>query len=372
VRHNSYENQPNEEDDTNESSRLLVNVSRNSNNNSTTDNQDAASQLTVINESASATETGVESGHNPQTSATIDLISLDNQMTTSEESKRNLKASTSRYGSIDSINLILSDNSIQKVASSLSDATQTAAISLKESSSRALKNSKSNEKGYLNQSYNNDIENYDGDYDEETDETNYENENEYQDANEESLSSKKNSKSTPGFYTPHSFTESEQSMASVATDMGSSPASFSLNKNTDKQFKLKTISKKETATRGSDAKVNEKKNKELPLTNKTKASNSKKSTNAQPINKKNLSKIVSRLEAKTKKQENEQLVNIDQVQVLDLEKQQQLSELSSSADNFVSFKESDMNSIIINSRAGEDQSYSDEVNKENLKSGDIV
>lgn len=93
-RNSLTENQPNEEDDTNESTRLLINVRSNS-------NDDNISSVTLNTNLA----------NNP--SQTNDMSSLNNQMTTSVSSsqmlnqannKDCLRSSSSRYGSITSVN----------------------------------------------------------------------------------------------------------------------------------------------------------------------------------------------------------------------------------------------------------------------------
>lgn len=97
------ENQPNEEDDTNESSRLLVNVR-------TSLNEDNISALTL--------NTATNNANNPN--QINDLSSLNNQMTTSQSSSQMLPQqmgkdclrSSSRYGSISSVNNILNTNNI--------------------------------------------------------------------------------------------------------------------------------------------------------------------------------------------------------------------------------------------------------------------
>lgn len=95
-RNSSSENQPNEEDDTNESSRLLVNIRNNSNDDNLSSVTLNTANLNQIN----------------------DLSSLNNQMTTSQTSSqvmaqansKDLRSSSSRYGSITSVNNINTSN----------------------------------------------------------------------------------------------------------------------------------------------------------------------------------------------------------------------------------------------------------------------
>ncbi len=103
-------NAPNEDEDTNESSRLLVTVDRT---NSADDNISAATISTILNNN-DVTVTNETSTTNAQQYG--DLSSMNNQMTVSVTSSQvqnqNLKSSSSRYGSISSsLNIVAATTS---------------------------------------------------------------------------------------------------------------------------------------------------------------------------------------------------------------------------------------------------------------------
>lgn len=110
-------NAPNEDEDTNESSRLLVNVVRA---NSNEDNISASTISTFLNNNdKNTTPTTVTTTNEMNTTNAQqfgDMSSMNNQMTASTTSSQaqnpNLKASSSRYGSISSsLNIVTATTS---------------------------------------------------------------------------------------------------------------------------------------------------------------------------------------------------------------------------------------------------------------------
>lgn len=105
-------NAPNEDEDTNESSRLLVNVVRA---NSNEDNISASTISTLLNNNNTTVATTNEMNTN-NAQQFGDMSSMNNQMTASTTSSQapnpNLKASSSRYGSISSsLNIVTATTS---------------------------------------------------------------------------------------------------------------------------------------------------------------------------------------------------------------------------------------------------------------------